>query len=416
MNMKGTLSERILGAAEGEYVDRLVDRAFAHDGTGVQALVAYENFQIPDKTVIHPEKLSIMYDHISPANNSLTADLQGDLRKFSKKTGMHFHEVGCGICHQIMSEGVCLPNEIVVGADSHSCTMGALGAFSTGVGATDMAGIWATGGTWFRVPESIGVVLSGKLSGHAEPKDVALSYVKALGMDGGTYKALEFIGDGASNMEVEGRLTLSNMAVETGAKVGLFYADALTREHLLRYGVEEKAISMQKPEDCSYESEVYLDLDNIEPVLATPHRVDNAVSVTKYSGTPIDQVFVGTCTNGRFEDLKRFADIVRGKKVAVRTIVTPASKDVYAIAASTGILSDIIEAGCVVCPPGCGPCLGAHMGVLGEGEVGLSTANRNFKNRMGVGAEYYLCSPSTAAISALYGEIRSPNELNGRVS
>ncbi|HJJ29432.1 MAG TPA: aconitase/3-isopropylmalate dehydratase large subunit family protein [Methanocorpusculum sp.] len=416
MNMKGTLSERILGAAEGEYVDRLVDRAFAHDGTGAQALVAFEDFQIPDKTVIHPEKLSIMYDHISPANNSLTADLQGDLRKFSRKIGMHFYDVGCGICHQIMSEGICLPNEIVVGADSHSCTMGALGAFSTGVGATDMAGIWATGGTWFRVPESIGVVLSGKLSGHAEPKDVALSYVKALGMDGGTYKALEFIGDGASRMEVEGRLTLSNMAVEIGAKVGLFYADALTRKHLLRYGVDEKAICMQKPEDCSYESEVYLDLDNIEPVLAVPHRVDNAVSVTKYSGTPIDQVFVGTCTNGRFEDLKRFADVVRGKKVAIRTIVTPASKDVYAKAASTGILSDIIEAGCVVCPPGCGPCLGAHMGVLGEGEVGLSTANRNFKNRMGVGAEYYLCSPSTAAISALYGEIRSPNELDGRVS
>jgi methanogen homoaconitase large subunit len=413
MKMSGTLSERILRSAEGTYVDRMVDRAFAHDGTGVQALVAFEDFQIPDKTVVNPEKLSIIYDHISPANNSVTANLQGDLRKFSRNNGMQFHDVGCGICHQIMSEGVCLPNEIVVGADSHSCTLGALGAFSTGVGATDMAGVWATGGTWFRVPESIGIVLSGKLSGHAEPKDVALSYVKALGMDGGTYKALEFIGDGAACMPVEGRLTLSNMAVETGAKVGLFYADELTREHLLVYGANEKTIHMQKPDDCSYESEVHIDLDNIEPLLAVPHRVDNAVSVTQYSGTQIDQVFLGTCTNGRFEDLKRFADIVKGKKVAVRTIVTPASKDVYSKAVSTGVMSAILEAGCVICPPGCGPCLGAHMGVLGEGEVGLSTANRNFRNRMGVGAEYYLCSPSTAAISALYGEIRSPNELKG---
>jgi methanogen homoaconitase large subunit len=276
-----------------------------------------------------------------------------------------------------------------------------------------MAGIWATGGTWFRVPESIGIVLSGKLSGHTEPKDVALSYVKALGMDGGTYKSLEFIGDGAAGMPVEGRLTLSNMAIETGAKTGLFYADELTREHLMSYGADEKTISLQKPEDCSYESEIYLDLGDIEPLLAVPHRVDNAVPVTQYSGTPIDQVFVGTCTNGRFEDLKRFADIIRGKKVAVRTLVTPASKDVYKKAILSGILDDILEAGCVICPPGCGPCLGAHMGVLGEGEVGLSTANRNFRNRMGVGAEYYLCSPSTAAASALFGEIRSPIEFEG---
>ncbi len=411
--MTNTLSERILGADEGTYVDRVVDRGFAHDGTGAQALVAFENFTIPDKTLQNPAHLSIIYDHISPANNSVTANLQGRLRKFSKTNGIPFYDVGCGICHQIMSEGVCLPNEIVVGADSHSCTLGALGAFATGVGATDMAGIWATGGTWFRVPESIGVVLSGKLSGFAEPKDVALAYVKALGMDGGTYKALEFIGEGAGSMPVEGRLTLSNMAVETGAKTGLFYADELTKEHLLQYGAEEKTISLQKPADCTYESEVYLDLDDIEPLLALPHRVDNACLVTEYSGTPIDQVFVGTCTNGRFEDLRRFAAIVRGKKVAVRTIVVPASKDVYAKAVSSGVMADIIAAGCVVCPPGCGPCLGAHMGVLGEGEVGLSTANRNFKNRMGVGAEYYLCSPSTAAASSLFGDIRSPNELKG---
>jgi methanogen homoaconitase large subunit len=400
-----TLSEKILGGPAGSYVDRKVDRAFAHDGTGIQALVALRGFK--NRNVARPERVSIIYDHISPANNTTTANLQHELRDFSVCEGFSFYDVGEGICHQIMSEGVCLPGEIVVGADSHSCTMGALGAFATGVGATDMAGIWATGETWFRVPETINVHLSGELSGFAEPKDAALMYVKKLGMDGGTYKALEFTGEGAETMPVEGRLTLSNMAVETGAKAGLFYSDKKTQEYLTGFG---KKAERQTPADCSYESETDIDLSDLEPLLAFPHRVDNAVPVTKYSGTKLDQVFLGTCTNGRYEDLRRFAEIVKGKKVKVRTIVVPASKKVLLKAVSTGILSDIIEAGCTVCPPGCGPCLGSHMGVLGEGEIGLSTANRNFKNRMGVGAEYYLCSPSTAGASAITGEITSPEE------
>jgi len=198
------------------------------------------------------------------------------------------------------------------------------------------------------------------------------------------------------------------MAVETGAKTGLFYSDKKTQEYLSGFGKEAE---IQTPYDCSYESEVDIDLSDVGPMLAVPHRVDNAVPVSDYAGTKLDQVFLGTCTNGRYEDLERFAEIVKGKKVAVRTIVVPASKNILLRALKTGILTDIIEAGCSVCPPGCGPCLGAHMGVLGEGEVGLSTANRNFKNRMGVGAEYYLCSPSTAAASAIKGEITSPEDV-----
>ncbi|WP_209691706.1 aconitase/3-isopropylmalate dehydratase large subunit family protein [Methanomicrobium sp. W14] len=402
-----TLSERILGAPAGEYVDKKVDRAFAHDGTGIQALIALKGFK--NQKIKDPGMISIIYDHIAPANNTTAANLQHELRDFSCSEGFSFYDVGCGICHQVMSEGLCLPGEIVVGADSHSCTMGALGAFATGVGATDMAGIWATGETWFKVPETIEINLSGELGGFSDPKDAALLYVKKLGMDGGTYKALEFTGEGAENMPVEGRLTLSNMAVETGAKAGLFYSDKKTQEYLSGFG---KEAGRQAKQDCTYESSVEIDLSGIEPLLAVPDRVDNAVPVTKYSGTNLDEVFVGTCTNGRYEDLRRFAGIVKGKKVSVRTIVVPASRNVLLKALSGGLIEDIVKAGCTVCPPGCGPCLGAHMGVLGEGEVGLSTANRNFRNRMGVGAEYFLCSPSTAAASALKGEITSPEDIS----
>ena len=400
-----TLSEKILGGKEGSFVDRKVDRAFAHDGTGVLALDSFR--KMGGERPENPDNISIIYDHIVPANNSTTADLQHELRNFSKDAGINFYDVGCGICHQVMSEGVCRPGEIVVGADSHTCTLGAFGAFATGVGATDMAAIWETGETWFKVPETVSVNLEGELKGHTEAKDAALEYIRILGMDGASYMALEFTGPGAENLPMEGRLTMSNMAIEAGAKAGLFYSDAVTAEYLAGFDIEAER---QTPEDPVYTKEIDIDLSDLKPMLAVPHRVDTGVPVEKYSGTALDQVFVGTCTNGRYEDLKRFADIVRGKKVKVRTVVVPASRSVLERAVSTGILLDIIQAGCAVGTPGCGPCLGMHMGVLGEGEVGLSTANRNFKNRMGVGAEYYLCSPSTAAASALAGEIRSPED------
>jgi methanogen homoaconitase large subunit len=304
-----------------------------------------------------------------------------------------------------MSEGVVLPGEIVVGADSHSVTLGAFGAFATGVGATDMAAIWLTGETWFRVPESVGIRVTGSFSGAAEAKDLALTYVGKLGTDGATYQALEFIGDGMKHLSMDERLVLSNLSVEAGAKAGLCYADEITLRYLKERG---HVVKPQVPEPCTYVQELEFDLSDIVPLVAVPHRVDTVRPVQDLAGLPIDQVFVGTCTNGRYSDLARFARVVKGKKVAVRTIVIPASAEVLQKTIRTGVLSDIIEAGCTIGTPGCGPCIGYHMGVLGEGEVCLSTANRNFKNRMGVGGEIYLSSVATAASSALTGEVTVP--------
>ncbi|MBP2146472.1 methanogen homoaconitase large subunit [Methanofollis sp. W23] len=398
-----TLSETILGAPAGEYVDRRVDRAYAHDGTGVLALEAWR--AIGTGVFTDPDHRHLIFDHIAPANTSLTADLQKELRAFAEEQQVHFSDVGGGVCHQVMAEGAALPGEVVLGADSHTCTLGALGAFATGVGATDLAGVFATGETWFRVPETTGLFLEGHLSGAVEAKDLALAYVAALGMDGGTYRALEFVGEAAAGLSMADRLTLSNMAVETGAKAGLFYADETTRQYFAGFGHE---VEVQPRGIDSYPDEVTLDLENLEPLIALPPRVDTVCPVAEQEGVPIDQVFLGTCTCGRYEDLERFARIVRGKKVAVRTVVVPASRSVLLRALATGVLETLIKAGCAVGTPGCGPCLGAHMGVIGEGEVCLSTANRNFRNRMGVGGEIYLASPSTAAATALAGEVASP--------
>ncbi|MGD1004807.1 MAG: aconitase/3-isopropylmalate dehydratase large subunit family protein [Methanoregulaceae archaeon] len=398
-----TLSERILKAPAGEYVDRKVDRAYVHDGTGVLTLEAWKNM---GKRGLHdPSSLSVIFDHIVPANNSTTAALQHELRGFALSSFMNFLDIGEGICHQCMSEGVVLPGEIVVGADSHSCTLGAFGAFATGVGASDMAAIWMNGETWFRVPETIGIHLTGSLEGATEAKDLALKYVGELGMDGSTYQSLEFIGESAKGLSIDDRLVLCNLAVETGAKTGMFYADNVTKKYLAEFG---HTIVPQLPESCNYVKELEIELSDIVPLIAVPPRVDTVKPVHDLAGLPIDQVFVGTCTNGRYSDLVRFASIVKGNKVSVRTIVVPASRTTLTEAIRTGLLADIVKAGCVIGIPGCGPCLGAHMGVIGEGEVCLSTANRNFKNRMGVGGQIYLSSVSTAATSAIIGEITEP--------
>lgn len=398
-----TLSERILGAPAGSFVDCRVDRSYVHDGTGVLTLEAWTAMNAG--RVARRERTYVFFDHIVPANNSETAVLQAELRHFARERGLHFADVGEGVCHQLMGEGIALPGEIIVGADSHTCTLGAFGAFATGVGATDMAAIWAEGSTWFRVPETIGIYLEGSLREPAEAKDLALTYVGRLSMDGATYMSLEFVGECVPSLSVDERMTLSNLAVETGAKAGLFYADEKTCAYLRAFG---HYVEPQVPEDCDYVRALEIDASDVIPVVAVPHRVDTVKPVEDLAGLPVDQVFLGTCTNGRYSDLERFARIVRGKRVKVRTLVAPASRRVLARAAERGVLSWLVEAGCTILPPGCGPCLGAHQGVLGNGEVCVSTANRNFRNRMGVGGEVYLASPSTAAASALAGALALP--------
>jgi len=404
-----TLSERILGGPAGTYVDVRVDRAFAHDGTGVLTKEAF--CEMGCEGVKNPEGTYLFFDHIAPANNTTTATLQAELRAFARAKGLNFSDVGGGICHQLLAEGIVLPGEVVVGADSHTCTLGAFGAFATGVGATDMAAIWVSGGTWFRVPETIAIRLTGKFTGAAEAKDLALAYVRDLGMDGANYRALEFIGDGVNGIPVSGRLTCSNMAVEAGAKAGLFYADAETIRYLSGFGL---SADPQVREDCTYARELTMNLPELTPLIATGHRVDRVREVAAFAGTPIDQVFVGTCTNGRLDDLERLARILRGKEVRVRTIVVPASRRTLQEATRQGVVDTLLSAGCIVGIPGCGPCLGAHMGVLGEGEVCLSTANRNFTNRMGVGGEIFLSSVATAGASALRGEVTVPEAADVR--
>ncbi len=398
-----TLSERILGAPAGTYVDRPVDRAYAHDGTGVLTLEAWKRMETGK---IHlPDKIYILFDHIVPANNSITAYLQAELREFARSSGVHFSDSGGGICHQQMAEGRVLPGEIVVGADSHTCTLGAFGAFSTGVGATDMAAIWATGETWFGVPETIAVRFSGALRSPAEAKDVALSLTGTLGADGASYQALEFLGEGTASLSMPDRLTLCNLAVESGAKTGMFYPDKETVRYLSEYS---QIAPQQVPEPCRYIREIEIDLGDSVPLVAASPRVDKPRPVSDLEGLQVDQVFVGTCTNGRYQDLEVLERVLRGTRVAVRTIVVPASREVMLRAADTGVLASLIRAGCMIGPPGCGPCLGAHMGVIGEGEVCVSTANRNFTNRMGIGGSVYLVSVATAAATALHGELTEP--------
>jgi len=340
-----TLSERILGAPAGEYVDREVDIAFAHDGTGVLSREALREMGVG--RLPHPERLRLIFDHIVPANTGTTATLQAELRGYARSAGIELSDAGGGICHQVMSEGVVRPGMVVVGADSHTCTLGAFGAFATGVGATDMAAVWASGATWFRVPETIAVRFSGGLTGAAEPKDIALTYVAELGTEGATYRALEFVGDGVAGISMDGRLTLCHMAVETGAQAGMFHADAVTVRYLAAPAL---AALSQTPDDCRYQRTVDIDLAEIVPLVAVPHRVDTVREAEEVAGTHLDQVFVGTCTNGRYEDLARFARIVRGRKVAVRTLVVPASRAVLARAIATGVLADIVAAGCMVGP------------------------------------------------------------------
>lgn len=411
-----TISEKIFSRASGkktnanDFVIADVDFAMAHDGTSILAVKAFREME--EKNVWNPDKIVIPFDHLTPANTDTTAALQHDIRGWVKDQGIkNFYDIGEGICHQLLPEnGFAVPGKLIVGADSHSCTYGAFGAFGTGVGATDMAEIFAAGKLWFKVPESIRINAEGKLNKGVYSKDLTLKIIGTLGIAGATYKAAEFYGSTIDSLSMSGRMTLSNMAIEMGAKAGIIPPDKTTFDFIEDIAAVEYD-SVYADEDAVYSKEYDFDAREIEPQIAIPHQVDNVSDISDIKPTKLDQAFIGTCTNGRLEDLEVAASILKGEKVAIRTIVIPASRNILTEAVRNGTIEILLEAGVTIGSPGCGPCLGGHMGVIGKDEVCISTANRNFKGRMGTGGYIYLASPATAAASALTGEITDPREI-----
>ncbi len=364
----------------------------------------------------HPDKIVITLDHCVPPANEEYAKNHRHVRAFVEAQGIeNFYDIGVGVCHQVMPEkGHVRPGMLILGADSHTTTYGALGAFSTGVGRGEAAVIWATGKMWLKVPETVKVIIDGELPRGVYAKDVMLYIIGGKGMDGALYRAVEFAGRVVDNMSVSERMILCNMVVEIGAKNGYVVPDEKTIGWLMGR-VDGKGFDIVVSDDNAEYSEIWrYDVSNLEPQVACPHAVDNVKPVSEVKGTKIDQVFIGTCTNGRLDDLKIAGDILRGRRVAkgVRLLIVPASMEVYKKAVGDGIIMDLVDSGAIVVNPGCGPCLGAHQGVLAPGEVSLNTSNRNFRGRMGCReAEIYLSSPAVAAASAVIGKIADPREF-----
>ncbi len=413
-----TFAQKVLSRASGEkantgdIVNAKVDLAMSHENS---ALVLRSFREIGAKHIWDPRKVVMLFDHRIPANTIKAAEGHKEVRTFARAEALpNFYDLGEGICHQVLPEkGHVLPEMLVVGTDSHTTTYGALGAFSTGIGATEMAAVWATGEIWMKVPETMRIHLRGKLPPHVCSKDVILHIIGSLGSDGADYKCVEFVGDTVSRMSIASRMVMSNMSIEMGAKAGVCYPDRKTQDWLSSRTGRRLEI------DTSYQSaeadeELEMDVEELEPQVACPHTVDNVVPVGKVEGMRIDQAVLGSCTNGRLEDLAAAEGVLRGNRVSrdVRFIVVPASREIYIEAAEKGILSSLAKAGAVIVNPGCGPCLGAHQGILAAGERCISTTNRNFRGRMGSpDSEVYLASPETVAASALKGVIADPRRL-----
>lgn len=416
-----TITEKIIAAhaglmevRPGQFVYADVDVCLGNDITAPIAIEEFEKAGI--KKVFDSEKIVLVPDHFTPNKDIKSAQQSKSLRLFADKHHLrHYYEIGrMGIEHALLPEkGIVAPGDLVIGADSHTCTYGALGAFSTGIGSTDLAACFATGKVWLKVPETIRFVYNGKVRNWTSGKDLILYTIGKIGVDGALYRAMEFTGSAITNLPMDDRFTMCNMAIEAGAKNGIISPDKYTEEYI-KGRVTKKYKNYQSGPDCKYAKTYEFNADKISPQVALPSLPENTKPVEEVSGIKIDQVVIGSCTNGRISDLRLAAQILKGKKVhpSIRLIVIPATQEIYKQAVKEGIVEIFIDAEAVVSTPTCGPCLGGHMGILAEGERALSTTNRNFVGRMGhPKSEIYLCSPAVAAASAITGEITPPDDV-----
>lgn len=418
-----TMTQKILAAhagldsvVAGQLIEAKLDLVLGNDITSPVAVKEFN--KIGYENVFDKSKIAIVPDHFTPNKDIKAAEQCKFIREFAHDKGVeNYFEVGqMGIEHALIPEkGLVVPGDVVIGADSHTCTYGALGAFSTGIGSTDMAAGMATGKAWFKIPSALKFVLTGKPSKHVSGKDVILHIIGMIGVDGALYKSMEFVGEGLKNLSMDSRLCMANMAIEAGAKNGIFPVDEKTLEFVKEHSTKAYTV-YEADEDAEYDEVYEIDLSKVRPTVAFPHLPENTKTIDEIGAkeVKIDQVVIGSCTNGRMEDLRIARDILKGKKVSkeLRVIVFPGTQKIYLQALREGIIEDIVEAGAVFSTPTCGPCLGGHMGILAKGERAVSTTNRNFVGRMGhVESEVYLASPAVAAASALTGYITNPETL-----
>lgn len=413
-----TMTQKILAAhagldsvVAGQLIEADLDLVLGNDITSPVAIHEIEKMNVDG--VFHKDKIALVMDHFVPNKDIKSAEHCKCVREFACKNEItNYFDVGeMGIEHALLPEkGLTVAGDVIIGADSHTCTYGALGAFSTGVGSTDMAAGMATGRAWFKVPSAIRVVITGKKQPYVSGKDVILHLIGEIGVDGALYQSLEFSGDGIAELSMDDRFTIANMAIEAGAKNGIFPVDALAEEYMKAHSKRPYQV-YEADADAEYVREVVIDLNTLQPTVAFPHLPENTKTIDEVGDITIDQVVIGSCTNGRFEDLAVAAEILKGKKVkkGLRVIIIPATQQIYLDAMEAGFIRTFIEAGAIVSTPTCGPCLGGYMGILAEGERCVSTTNRNFVGRMGhVNSEIYLASPAVAAASALTGKITDP--------
>lgn len=416
--MGKTISEKILSAHSGadaragDIVLADVDYAMGQDGTTPLAIKAFQRMN--GERLKNPDKVSIVIDHSAPSPNEGISALHKMMREFAASTSCNLYDIGEGVCHQLIPErGHALPGDLIVGADSHTTTYGALNVFSTGIGSTDLAAVLLTGKLWFRVPHTCRIIYSGRLQKGVFSKDLMLWTIGKTTADGCTYQAIEFAGSTVKSMSIDARMTMANMAVEAGAKAGIFECDEKTLEYVRNHSSRTPNPVGSDP-DAHFETILKIRASEVVPMVAKPHAVDNVAPVTELLDVSIHQAFIGTCTNGRLEDLRISAKILKGKQVkrGVRLIVAPASKNIYLEAMRLGIIQTLVKAGAAVVTPGCGCCVGTHNGIPSDEENVISTANRNFKGRMGNNKAFiYLASPATVAASALRGSIADPREV-----